>query len=94
MAAELTASCDDYTQVGVSQRAYFSRSRGCAPGYTRRRILIESYELETSVAQPNYRQQKKQRETAKKKKNDEKRERRARTPDSTEPEAPSTDKIG
>ena len=46
------------------------------------------------MAQPNYRQQKKQRETAKKKKNDEKRERRTRTPDSTDPGAPATDKIG
>ena len=46
------------------------------------------------MAQPNYRQQKKQRETAKKKKNDEKRERRLRTPDSTDPVTPATDKIG
>jgi hypothetical protein len=46
------------------------------------------------VAQPNYRQQKKQRETAKKKKNDEKRERKLRTPDSTDPVPPAADKIG
>jgi hypothetical protein len=52
------------------------------------------YELETCVAQPNYRQQKKQRETAKKKKNDEKRERKTRTPDSVSPEAPATEKTG
>jgi len=62
------------------------------------RITFASYELETCVAQPNYRQQKKQRETAKKKKNDEKRERRARTQDEaqvdTQPGAPASEKIG
>jgi hypothetical protein len=62
------------------------------------RITFASYELETCVAQPNYRQQKKQRETAKKKKNDEKRERRARTQGAdqaaAEPGAPPSEKTG
>jgi hypothetical protein len=42
--------------------------------------------LESSLAKPNYRQQKKQREQAKKKKNDEKMLRKGRKPGGNEPE--------